>query len=113
MFTRDIRLFEDSLNLFEATLGLIIYGIGLAIFAILLISAIQNYNTNRAYSVGAIVILCWYTLPPFLGALFSFGEIDLIEMAHMFFAFFGSIMSIALVFYVFMSCIRMLFERVR
>lgn len=87
--------------------------IGLAVFAILLIKAVQNYNTHRSYFVGAIVILCIYTI--FFMAMnatdLKSNRVDSIETAKMFFTFFGIIMSIALVFYFLMSCVRMLIER--
>ena len=112
MFTRDIRVLEDSLQLIEAITGSVIFVIGLLIFAVLLISAVQKYYTNRSYAVGAIVILCFYGLPPLLRASYPFEAIDIITLSNVFFLWFGSIMSIALIFYFFMSCIRMLFEKV-
>lgn len=104
-------MFNFDNGIFDDILGLLIFLVGISIFAILLISSIQNYNKNRSYSVGAIFILVFSPIRPLLFSSITIRNINLIEFLGMFLATFSFIVTVGLMFYFLMSCIRMVIEK--
>jgi hypothetical protein len=94
---------------------LIIYLVGASFFAILLISSVQNYNKNRSYSIGAIVIISYclisniiaFFLPPSNVPLLPSTGMIVVDFMKTFLAIFGLFISISIAFFYFLSCIRM------
>jgi hypothetical protein len=85
--------------------------IGLVCFVLLYLSALWNRDKNQTYAIGVLYLLSLYSIAQRISWAIRDPETSLIFFIRRFFFFFGLIITIAFLFFLLMTGVKLILER--